>query len=204
MRRWLIALVALLLGGGTAGALLVAANPDAGTTRVLAAARDIPPGAPLDLAALTSVTVRLGPAGTLAFGAADAAQLAGMRTTHALLAGQVIQRSDVASAAARQATALRSLVVPVRSAPPLAAGDRVDLLVITGAASGTAVLPFATDLLVREQVSGALVLAVDPAQAGALAYAGATMPLIAVAASGGAGGDPPVNSLQQAEDLAGR
>ena len=52
MRRWLIALVALLLGGGTAGALLVAANPDAGTTRLLAAARDIPPGAPLDSAAL--------------------------------------------------------------------------------------------------------------------------------------------------------
>jgi hypothetical protein len=110
----------------------------------------------------------------------------------------------VTSAEAKQAAALRSVVVPVRSAPPLAAGDRVDLLAVTGTGGSTAVLPFATGLLVRAQLSGALIVAVDPAQAGALAYAGVTTPLIAVAAGGGAGGEPPVNTLQQAQDLASR
>lgn len=200
----MVALLALLLGGGTAAVLLVAANPDAGTERVLTASRDLPAGAALDSGALAALTVRLGPAGGLAFAAGDAAQLEGLRTTHSLLAGQVIQRSDVTSAETRNATALRSLVVPVRSAPPLVAGDHVDLLAVTGSAGSTAVLPFATGLLVRAQLSGALVVAVDPAQAGALAYVGVTTPLIAVAASGGAGGEPPVSTLQQAQDLASR
>lgn len=200
----MVALLALLLGGGTAAVLLVAANPDAGTERVLTASRDLPAGAALDSGALAALTVRLGPAGGLAFAAGDAAQLEGLRTTHSLLAGQVIQRSDVTSAEIRNATALRSLVVPVRSAPPLVAGDHVDLLAVTGSAGSTAVLPFATGLLVRAQLSGALVVAVDPAQAGALAYVGVTTPLIAVAASGGAGGEPPVSTLQQAQDLASR
>jgi Flp pilus assembly protein CpaB len=206
MRRWVIALLALLLGGGTAAVLLVVANPDAGTERVLAASRDVPAGAALDATSLAVVTVRLGPASALAFAESATAELQGLRTTHALLAGQVIQRSDVGSGAGsgRQAPALRSLVVPVRSAPPVGPGDRVDLLAITGAGGATAVLPFATDLLVRAQISGALVLAVDPVQAGALAFAGVTTPLIAVSASGGAGGEPPVSTFQQAEDLAGR
>lgn len=204
MKRWMVALLALLLGGGTAAVLLVVANPDAGTQRVLAAAHDVPAGAALDSGALEVLTVRLGTAGALAFGEEASAQLAGLRTTHALLAGQVIQRSDVTSAAPGQAAALRSLVIPVRSAPPLAPGDRVDLLAVTGTGGTTAVLPFATGLVVRAQLSGALVVAVDPAQAGALAYVGVTTPLIAVAASGGAGGEPPVSTLQQAAELAGR
>ena len=204
MRRWLIALLALLLGGGTAAVLLVVANPDAGAEQVIAASRDVPAGAALDATALEVVTVRLGAAAALAFQAGAANQLEGLRSTHALLAGQVIQRSDVSSGDTRQAPALRSLVVPVRSAPPLAAGDRVDLLAVSGSGGATAVLPFASGLLVRAQLSGALVVAVDPEQAGALAYAGVTTPLIAVAASGGAGGEPPVSTMQQAQDLAGR
>ncbi len=204
MKRWLVALLALLLGGGTAAVLLVVANPDAGTERVLAAAHDVPAGAALDSSALEVLTVRLGAAGALAFAAEAAGRLEGLRTTHALFAGQVIQRSDVSSGETRQPAALRSLVVPVRSAPPLAAGDRVDLLAITGTGGSTSVVPFATGLLVRAQLSGALVVAVDPAQAGALAYAGVTTPLVAVAASGTAGGEPPVSTMQQAQDLAGR
>ena len=200
----MVALLALLLGGGTAAVLLVAANPEAGTERVLTAAHDLPAGAALDPGALAALTVRLGAAEGLAFPAGAEAQLEGLRTTHSLLAGQVIQRSDVTSAEAKGAAALRSLVVPVRSAPPLVAGDHVDLLAVTGSGGSTAVLPFATGLLVRAQLSGALVVAVDPAQAGALAYAGVTTPLIAVAAAGGAGGEPPVDTLQQAQDLASR
>ena len=204
MKRWLIALLALLLGGGTAAVLLVVANPDAGTEQVLAVTRDVPAGAALDSSTLQVLTVRLGSADAVAFAASAAGQLEGLRTTHALVAGQVIQRSDVSTGDNHAAPALRSLVVPVRSAPPLAAGDRVDLLAITGSGGSTAVLPFATGLLVRAQLSGALVLAVDPLQAGALAYAGVTTPLVAVAASGGAGGEPPVNTMQQAQDFAGR
>ncbi|HEX6488370.1 MAG TPA: SAF domain-containing protein [Candidatus Dormibacteraeota bacterium] len=203
MKRWLIALLALLLGGGTAAVLLVAANPDAGTEQVLAAAHDVPSGAALDPGALQVLTVRLAQATPLAYPAGATAQLRGLRTTHSLLAGQVIQHSDVTAAQAA-GPALRTLVVPVRSAPPLAPGDRVDLLIIEGAGGTTAVLPFASGLLVRAQLSGSIVVAVDPAQAGALAYVGVTTPLIAVAATDGAGGEPPVSTVQQAAELATR
>lgn len=200
MRRWLVALLALVLGGGTAAVLLVAANPDAGTERVFAAGRDLPAGATVDGGSLQVVTVRLGSAAALAFGEAAGGQLIGLRTTHELLAGQVIQRSDVGAAAA--GIALRSLLVPVRSAPPLNAGDRIDLLLVTGPSSAPVVVPFATGLLVRGQIGGAVVLAVDPDQAGALAYAGVTTPLIAVLASGGTGGEQPVSTIEQAEAMA--
>src|SRR5207302_1412229 len=175
-----------------------------GTEQVLAAAHDLPAGAQLSASALQVVTVRLGPAAVLAYSPASQGRLQQLRASHELLAGQVIQRSDVESAPAGAHAELRSVVVPVRSAPPLAAGDRVDLLAITGAGGSTAILPFAAGLLVRAQLSGAIVVAVDPAQAGALTYAGVTTPLIAVAVSGGGGGEPPVSSIQQAQDLAAR
>lgn len=195
-----MALLALALGGGTAAVLLVAANPDAGTERVYAAARDLPAGAAVDAGSLEVVTVRLGPAAGLAFAESAGPGPLGLRATHELLAGQVIQRSDVA--AAQAAAALRSLVVPVRSAPPLAAGDRIDLLAVTGPPNSAVVVLFASGLLVRAQIGGSVVVAVDPAQAGALAYAGVTTPLIAVQASGGDGGEQPVATIEQAEDLA--
>lgn len=199
MRRWLVALLALVLGGGTAAVLLVAANPDAGTERVYAAARDLPAGAPVDAGSLQVVTVRLGSAAGLAFAESAGSALIGLHTTHELLAGQVIQRSDVGAAASL--VALRSVVVPVRSAPPLVAGDHIDLLAVTGAPGSATVVPFAAGLLVRSQVTGAVVVAVDPAQAGALAYAGVTSSLIAVQASGGSGGEQPVATIEQAEAL---
>ena len=199
MRRWLVALLALLLGGGTAAVLLVAANPDAGTERVFAAARDLPAGAPVDGGSLQVVTVRLGPAAALAFAEAASSSLLGLRTTHELLAGQVIQRSDVAAATA--AVALRSLVVPLHSAPPLVAGDRIDLLAVTGPANSATVVLFASGLLVRSQAGGSVIVAVDPQQAGALAYAGLSTPLIAVLTSGSSGGEEPVGSIDQAEAL---
>ena len=200
MRRWLVAVLALVLGAGTAGVLLVAVNPDAGSERVFAAARDLPAGAPLDDGSLRLVLVRLGPAAGLAYGQASEGELLSLRTTHELMQGQVIQRSDVAPAVA--AASLRAVFVPVRSAPPLNAGDHVDLLAVTGPANSAVVVPFATGLLVRAQVGGAVIVAVDPAQAGALAYAGVTTPLIAVATSGGSGGEQPVATIEQAEALA--
>ena len=195
-----MALLALVLGGGTAAVLLVAANPDAGTERVFAAARDLPTGAVVDAGSLQLVTVRLGSAAGLAYAESAGSGLVGLRTTHELMAGQVIQRSDVGAVAA--AAALRSLVIPVRSAPPLAAGDRVDLLAVTGPASSSTVVLFASGLLVRGAGGGSVIVAVDPQQAGALAYAGVTTPLIAVQASGGSGGEQPVGSFEQATQLA--
>ena len=197
-----MAAAALVLGGGTAAVLLTVANPDAGTASVYVAARDLPAGAQVSPDAVRLQPMRLGPGLALAFGPGSAGQLYAMRATHDLAAGQLIQRSDLA-AATRQAER-RSVLLPVRSAPPLAAGDHVDLLAVTGQPDHVAIVPFATDLVVNAQVGGALVVSVDPQQAAALAYAALTLPLVAVATTGRGGGEEPVATVQQASDLVRR
>lgn len=202
MRRWIVAAVALALGGGTAAWLLAVANPEAGTRRVFVAARDLPAGAQLAPDTVRTAAVRLGPAISLAFPAETAGQLYRLRTTHDLVSGQVIQRSDAAQAAS--AVEQRLVLLPVRSAPPLEAGAHVDLLAVTGPPDHVTVIPFASNLLVSAQAGGSLVVAVDPQQAGALAYAALALPLIAVVTSGKGGGEQPVATLEQAQDLVGR
>src|SRR5450759_2922076 len=118
MRRWMTALLALGLGVGVSAALLVFANPDRNAIEVYAAARDIPAGS--SLTSESVVLVRLNAAGLppLVFKSADARRLAGMRATHDLAAGQLIQRSDTTG---QDALADRRLVfVPVKDAPPAA------------------------------------------------------------------------------------
>jgi hypothetical protein len=212
MRRWVTALLALGLGVGLSAALLVFANPDRGAIEVYAAARDIPAGS--SLTSESVVLVRLNAAGLplLVFKSADARRLAGMRATHELSAGQLIQRSDTTG---QDALADRRLVfVPVKDAPPVAAGSRVDLLVVNGSADHLSAIdgspdhlsvsPFALNVEVQSSVAGGLVVVVSSKQAPAFVYAAVAMHLAAVIASAGdaSGAEGAVSTLEQAMAVA--
>ncbi|MHB8611775.1 MAG: SAF domain-containing protein [Candidatus Dormibacteraceae bacterium] len=198
MRRWVTAALALALGVGVSAALLLFANPDRNAVEVYAAARDIPAGAVLTSDAV--VLVRLNAAGfsPLLFMNGDAPKLAGLRATHDLAAGQLIQRTDATS---QDAMADRRLVfVPVKDAPPAAAGSRVDLLVVDGSPDHLSVSPFALGIEVQASVTGGLVVVVSSKQASAFVYAGVAMHLTAVIASAGtgSGGEGAVSTEEQA------
>jgi hypothetical protein len=186
MRRWVMALVALGLGAGVSAALLVFANPDRNAIEVYAAARDIPAGGAL--ASDSVVLVRVSSIGLppLLFKGGDQATLAAMHATHDLAAGQLIQHSDATTA---EALPDRRLVfVPVKDAPPAAAGSRVDLLVVDGSPDHLSVSPFALGVEVQSSVAGGLVVVVSSRQAPAFVYAAVTMHLTAVIAGAGAAG----------------
>ena len=51
-KRWLVALAALMAGGGVSAALLVFADPTRGAVDVYAAARDLPAGASMSTDAI--------------------------------------------------------------------------------------------------------------------------------------------------------
>jgi len=202
MRRWLTAAMALTLGVGVSAALLVFANPDRDAVEVYAAARDIPAGAALgqDSVAL----VRLNGAGLSPqlFIRADARKLASLRASHDLAAGQLIQRTDATS---QDAMADKRLVfVPVKDAPPAAAGSRVDLLVVDGAPDHLSISPFALGIEVEASVAGGLVVAVSSRQAPAFVYAAVAMHLTAVISSAGTGvgGEGAVSTEEQAMAVA--
>jgi hypothetical protein len=194
----LLALVALVIGGGVSAALLVAANPARTSVEVYVAARDLPAGASLgsDVLALERVNVASGR--SLLFSRGDESQLAGRRASHDLASGQLIQRSDVMDA---KVFADRRLVfVPVKDAPAAVAGSRVDLLVIGGTVDRTSVFPFALGVEVRSTVPGGLVVVVASKSAAAFVYAGQTMHLTAVIAEPGAadGAEAPISTPDEA------
>lgn len=186
MKRWLVALGALVIGGGVSAALLVMANPARDTFEVYAAARDLPAGAALGADALALERVNVSSGRSLLFGRGDEPELAMLRATHDLASGQLIQRSDVIDATS---FADRRLVfVPVKDVPPAAAGSKVDLLVIAGTEDHPAVLPFALGVEVRATVSGGLIVVVASRQAAAFVYAADAMHLAAVIAEPGSAG----------------
>jgi hypothetical protein len=202
MRRWVTALLALTLGVGVSAALLVFANPDRNAVEVYAAARDIPAGAALSQDSV--VLVRMNGAGLspLLFTGGDAPKLASLRASHDLAAGQLIQRTDATS---QNAVADRRLVfVPVKDAPPAAAGSRVDLLVVDGSPDHLSVSPFALGVEVQASVAGGLVVAVSSKQAPAFVYAAVAMHLTAVISSAGtgSGGEGAVSTEEQAMAVA--
>jgi hypothetical protein len=202
MRRWVTALLALTLGVGVSAALLVFANPDRNAVEVYAAARDIPTGAALSQDSV--VLVRISGAGLspLLFTGGEAPKLASLRASHDLAAGQLIQRTDATS---QDAMADRRLVfVPVKDAPPAAAGSRVDLLVVDGSPDHISVSPFALGVEVQASVAGGLVVAVSSKQAPAFVYAAAAMHLTAVISSAGtgSGGEGAVSTEEQAMAVA--
>jgi hypothetical protein len=198
VRRWLIALLALAMGGGVSAALLVFANPDRETVDVYVASRDIPAGSPIASGAFTLVRLPASSLTPLLFRRGEAAKLAGLRATHDLLSGQLIQRSDATS---QENVADRRLVlVPLKDAPPAAAGSKVDLLIVAGPPDHLSVAPFAIGVEVRASVAGGLVVAVSSRQAPAFVYAANAMRLTAVIAdpSAAAGVEGAVSTLEQA------
>jgi hypothetical protein len=118
----------------------------------------------------------------LLFVRGNEAELAGLRASHDLVAGQLIQRTDVTDATSRD---VRLVFLPVKDAPPAGAGSRVDLLAIAGTVDHPTVVPFAVGVEVRASVSGGLVIAVASRQAAAFVYAANAMHLVAVMAEPG-------------------
>jgi hypothetical protein len=202
MKRWLAALGALVIGGGVSAALLVAANPARDAVEVYVLARDLPAGASLETGDLVLERISVASGRSLLFGRGEESELAGLRATHDLASGQLIQRSDVMDSTS---FADRRLVfVPVKDVPASAAGSKVDLLVIGGTADHPTVVPFALGVEVRSTVSGGLVVVVASKQAAAFVYAATAMHLAAVIAEPGAadGGEAAISSPDQAMSAA--
>ena len=198
MKRWLAALGALVIGGGVSAALLVAANPARDAVEVYVLARDLPAGASLETGDLVLERISVASGRSLLFGRGEESELAGLRATHDLASGQLIQRSDVMDSTS---FADRRLVfVPVKDVPASAAGSKVDLLVIGGTADHPTVVPFALGVEVRSTLSGGLVVVVASKQAAAFVYAANAMHLAAVIAEPGAadGGEAAISSPDQA------
>jgi hypothetical protein len=186
MRRWVTALLALAIGGSVSAALLVFTNPDRDAVEVYAAAKDIPVGSAI--APDSVVLIRVSAAGLppLLFRRGDATKLSGLRATHDLAAGQLIQHSDASS---QDSIADRRLVfIPVKDVPPASAGSKVDLLLVDGSPDHLSVSPFALGVEVRASLAGGLVVVVSSRQAPAFVYAAIALRLTAVIADAGTSG----------------
>jgi SAF domain-containing protein len=198
MKRWFVAVAALMIGGAVSAVLLIASNPDRNTIDVYAAARDVPAGSSLTSDAIALERVNVVGSRALFFTRGDESRLANLHATHNLAAGQLIQRSDVA--AADSISDRRLVFIPVKDAPPITAGSKVDLLTISGAPDHLLVAPFALGVEVRASVGGGLIVVVSSRDASAFVYAANAMQLVAVIAEPGTadGAEVPVSSLDQA------
>src|SRR5579864_7471485 len=125
MKNWIIAAVAIAMGVAVSVSLLVATNPSRSEEDAFALARSVAAGDAIPADALRLEPVMAGASTPSLFTRADSAQLAGARAAHDLLAGQLLQRGDVADALALLDT--RLVFVPVKDAPPALPGQRVDL-----------------------------------------------------------------------------
>lgn len=198
----MIAAVALGLSGAVSAGLLIAASPGRDAIDVVVAAQDVVAGTTLGRDSLTLTRVNLAGRADSLFTVRDEARLTGLRATHDLAAGQLIQRSDVTEPSVSADE--RVVFVPVKDVPPAAPGSRVDLLVITGSSDHPTVQPFALGVEVRSVASGGLVVVVPAGKAAAFVYAGSVLQLAAVMVEPGSGqaGEVPVSTDQQAIDVA--
>jgi hypothetical protein len=198
----MIALAALVVGGGVSAALLVTADPSRGAVEAFAAARDVPAGAALTQDAIQLTRVSLAGGTSFLFTRRDVDRLTAMRAAHDITAGQLIQRSDVMSPTSIPDR--RLVLIPLSAVPTVPAGAKVDLLVIAGSADHPTVAPFALGVEVVASASGGLVVAVPAKAAAAFVFAGATMHLAAVVVEpGGAdGAELPVATADDAMALA--
>ncbi len=202
IKRWLVAFVALALGGAVSAGLLVFTNPSRDAVEVFVAAEDIPAGSTLEGGSVALARVTIGGGSRQLFTRADGPALATLRASHDLVAGQLIQRSD---ASPSDSPADRRLVfVPLRDVPAAPAGSRVDLLVLDGLPDHLAVEPFALGVEVRSSSPAGLVLVVAAERAAAFVYAGAVIHLAAVVAEPGSSGgtESPVSTTDQAIQVA--
>ena len=202
MRRWATAVLALAVGGGVSAALLVFANPDRDMVDVYAAARDVPAGSTLTPNSLDLVRINAAGLPPVLFKRDDPKKPAGLRATHDLAAGQLLQHSDLVT---QDSIADRRLVfVPVKDAPPAVPGSRVDLLIVDGPPEHLSVSPFALGVEVQASAAGGLVVVVSSRQAPAFVYAANAMHLTAVIAGPGSavGAEGGVSTLEQAMAVA--
>ncbi len=197
-KRWLVALAALMAGGGVSAALLVFADPTRGAVDVYAAARDLPAGASMSTDAIQLKRVSIEGGAAQLFTVGEESRLSVLRAAHDIPAGQLIQRGDVMSATS--VSDRRLVFVPVGQLPVMSAGARVDLLLIAGTADHPTVAPFALGVEVQGAVSGGLVVAVPAKEAAAFVYAAAMMHLAAVVAEPGAAyaTEAPISSPEDA------
>jgi hypothetical protein len=193
-----MAFVALGIGGAVSATLFILANPSRDSVEVYVAARDLPAGASLGVDAVAIERLPIASRRSLLFGRGDGSRLSGLRATHDLISGQLIQRSDAMDASS---VADRRLVfVPVKDVPSAAPGSKVDLLVIGGNPDHPTVVPFALGVEVRSTNGAGLTVIVTSRQASAFVYAADTMHLVAVIAEPGAaeGAETPVSSSSEA------
>ena len=197
MKNWLVAGFALALGIAVSAALLIFGNPARDEIEVYAVVHDVSAGSALTQDDLRAVAVML-PDGASSLFQRGASDLRGMRAAHDLIAGQLLQRADVLPAS--QSDDVRLVFVPVKDAPPAAAGSKIDLLAISGTPDHPAVIPFALGVDVRGVVPGGFIVAVTSRQAPAFVYAAEVMRLVAVIAVPGApaGNEEPVGEPDQA------
>ncbi len=202
MKRWLVALAAVLAGGGVSAVLLVVADPSREAVDAYAAARDVPAGASLSSDALQLKRVSIAGGVGLLFTRGDEAQLTAMRAGHDLASGQLIQRSDVIGTTSF--VDRRLVFIPIANVPAASAGARVDLLMIGGDADHPTVVPFALGVEIQATTSGGLIVIVPAKEAAAFVFAGATMHLAAVIAEAGAadGTEFPISSADEAMTVA--
>jgi len=198
MKNWMVSVVAIVMGIAVSATLLVLTNPSRSEVEVFALARSVAAGDVIAPDALRLEPVVAATSTTSLFTQDVASQLDGARAAHDLLAGQLLQRSDVADA--HSLLDSRLVFLPVKDAPPAAAGQKVDLFIIGGTADSPAVIPFALGVDVRAVVSGGLVVAVPSKQSTAFVYAGEVLRLVAVVADAGApaGSEPPISTSDQA------
>ncbi len=199
-----MAAIALVVGGGVSASLLLLTSPDRGTNEVYAATRDVQAGDALIAGSLTLVRVNAPGARGGLFIRGEEARLEGLRATHDLFAGQLIQRGDVSgnSSSADE----RLVFMPIKDVPPSTAGSKVDLLVVDDTPGRVSVAPFALDVDVSRTVAGGLIVVVSSEQAPAFVYAASAMHLVAVIAEPGAagGGEGAIASADQALAVAGQ
>ena len=198
MKNWMVALVALAMGGAVSAALLVFASSSRGEVDAYAVTRNLAAGSDITRAVLRLEPVAISAGDSALFARGDEAQLAGVRAGHDLQAGQLLQRGDVIAPSAVPDE--RLVFVPVKDAPPAAPGSRLDLLLISGTADQPAIVPFALGVEVRAVVTGGFVVSVPSRQAAAFVYAAEVMRLVAVVAAPGAavGSESPIGTPDQA------
>jgi hypothetical protein len=197
LRRWIVALASLLSGAAvTVGLIAYTSGASAGED-VYVLSHDVPAGASLGLEQLRLERVRLGPAGRVAVHKGAEDQLQHRRTAHQLSTGQLLQRGDLLPAS--ETGDRRLVMVPLKDVPPVAPGDRIDLLIFSGSSDRPGVTPFASGLEVVQTTASGVVVAVPARQAAALVYGSTAARMVAVVATPGAGGEEaPVASLEQA------
>lgn len=195
MHRLLAAAAALATGGALAATLILSSHAAPAGRAVLVAVHDLPGGVAVPADAVR--VARIGLDGGASANAVPAGGLGtGMRSTHALAAGQLIQRTDVEPASSGD---MRLVLLPIKDAPGVLPGDRVDLMSVVVAGERTSVTPFLLGVEVRSAGQAGVVVAVTARQAPAVVYAATATRLVLVAGAGQRHPEEPaIGSLDQA------